>query len=132
MSDLVHNFATRKRNRGASFKWAVDAMPKVSKGEGPNLLEIVISGSPKMGSNDQSNLENATMIESGEASPPPTTIQVIHPSKQAPSRPERPLRIRTERIRPSLPDQLLLNSYHPPWGRAPLMEEVSSSGPKGA
>ena len=95
MSDLVHNFAARKRKRDASFKQAVDAIPKVAGGEGPDVQAIVISGSPEMGSNDQSDLENATLVESGEASSTPTTIQVIHPPEQAPDWPERPLYIRT-------------------------------------
>ena len=34
MSDLVHNFAARKRKRGASFKQAADAIPKVAGGAG--------------------------------------------------------------------------------------------------
>ena len=36
MSDLVHNFAARKRKRDASFKRAVDAIPEVAGGEGPD------------------------------------------------------------------------------------------------
>ena len=34
MSDLVHNFAARKRKSGASFKRAVDAIPEVAEGKG--------------------------------------------------------------------------------------------------
>ena len=36
------------------------------------------------------------------------------------------------RSRPLLPDRLLLNSYIPPQGQAPPMEEVSASGIEGA
>ena len=85
-----------------------------------------------MGSNDQPGLENATLIESGEASLPPTAIQVIHHPEQDFGRPERPLHTRTEHSRPRLPDRLLLNSYHPPQGPTPPMEEVSALGPEGA
>ena len=124
MSDLVHNFAARKRKRDASFKRVVDAIPEVAGGEGPDVQPIVILGSLKMGSNDQLDLENTTLVESGEASPTPTAIQVIHPPEQAPGRPERPLHTRTERSRPRLSDRLLLNLYHPPRSPAPPMKEV--------
>ena len=43
MSDLVHNFAGRKRKRDASIKRVVGAVPKVARGEGPDMQEIVIS-----------------------------------------------------------------------------------------
>ena len=132
MFDLVHNFATRKRKRDVSFKRVVDVVPEVAGGKGPDVQVIVISGSPEMGSNDQSDLENATLVESREASLTPTVIQVIHPPEQAPSRPERPLYTRAERSRPWLPDRLLLNSYHPPRGLAPPMKEVLAPGPEGA
>ena len=71
MSDLVHNFATRNWKRDASFKRVADAIPEVAKGEGSNVKAIVISGSPEMGLNDQPDLENATLVESREASPTP-------------------------------------------------------------
>ena len=71
MSDLVHNFAARKRKRDASFKRVANAFPEVAGEEGLDVQAIVISGSPEMGLNDQSALENATLMESGEASPTP-------------------------------------------------------------
>ena len=52
MSDLVHNFATRKKKRDVSFKWVVDAIPEVPGGEGLDVQAIVILGSPEMGLND--------------------------------------------------------------------------------
>ena len=132
MSNLVHNFATRKRKRDASFKRAVNAIPKLAWGEGPDVQAIVISGSREMGSNDQSDMEKATLVESGEASLTPTAIQVIHRPEQAPGWLKRPQYIRTECSRPRLPDRLLLNSYHPPRGLTPPMEEVLAPEPKGA
>ena len=39
---------------------------------------------------------------------------------------------RMERSRPRLLDRPLLNSYHPPRGSAPPIEEVSAPGPEGA
>ena len=79
MFDLVHNFAARKWKCDARFKRAVDAFLEVSEGEGPNVQAIVISDTLEMGSNDQPDLENATLMELREASPPPEAIQVIHP-----------------------------------------------------
>ena len=79
MSDLVHNFAARKWKRDASFKRVADAIPKVAEGEGLDVQAIFISGLPEMGLNDQPTVENATLVESGEASPTPAAIQVIHP-----------------------------------------------------
>ena len=132
MSNLVHNFAARKWKCDASFKRAVDAILEVVVGEGPDVHAIVISGSPEMGSNDQLDLENATLVESGEASPTPAAIQVIHSPKHAPGWPERPLHTWTESIRPRLLDRLLLSSYLPLRGLAPPMEEVLALGPEGA
>ena len=77
-------------------------------------------------------MENAILVESGEASSTPAAIQVIRPLEQAPGRPERSLYIRTERSKPRPPDRLLLNSYHPPQGLAPPIEEVLALGPEGA
>ena len=96
------------------------------------MQAIVISGSPKMGLNDQSALENAIFVESGEASPTPAAIQVIHLPKQASGRPERPRYTRVECSRALLPDRLLLNSHLPLQGLTPPMEEVLAPGPEGA
>ena len=132
MSDLVHNFAARMQKRDDSFKRVVDAIPEVAWGEGSEVHAIVISGSPEMGLDDQLNLEHTTLVESGEASPTPAAIQVIHPPEQASGQPERPLYTRAERSRTLLPDWVLLNLYLPPRGSAPPMEEVLAPKPEGA
>ena len=85
-----------------------------------------------MGLNDQPALENATLVESGEAFPTHVAIQVIHPPKQASGRLERPRYTRFDCSRPLLPDRLLLNSYLPPQGPTPPMEEVLAPEPEGA
>ena len=85
MCDLVHNFVAWKRKRDATFKRVVDAVPEVAGGEGPDMQAIVISGSPKISSNDQPDLENATLVESREASPTLAAIQIfILPSRLLP------------------------------------------------
>ena len=110
----------------------VDAILEVAGGEGLDVHAIFISGSPEMGLNDKLALENATLVELGEASPTLATIQVIHPPKQASGRPERPRYTRVERSRPLLPDRLLLNLYLPPRGPTLPMEEVLAPEPEGA
>ena len=52
MSDLVHNFAARKRKRDASFKLVAEAIPEVVRGEVSDVQAIVITSSPEMGLND--------------------------------------------------------------------------------
>ena len=100
MSYLVHNFYARKWKHYANFKQVVEAVPEVIGGEDPDVQSIVITGSPKMGSNDQPDLENTKLVESREASPTPAVIQVTHSLEKAPGRPERPLYTRAERSRP--------------------------------
>ena len=95
------------------------------------MQAIVISGFPEMGLNDHPNLENATLVESREASPTPAAIQVIHHPEQASGRPERPLYTWAEHSKSLLPDRMLLNSYLPPWGSDPPMEEVLALGLEG-
>ena len=70
MVDLVHNFAARKRKRGATYKWATVATPDVAgeasrqpSGESSDVQAIVISGSPKMGFHGQSALEIAPLVD---------------------------------------------------------------------
>ena len=86
MSDLIHNFATRKRKRDASFEQVADAILGVAGGlgrslsdEGSEVLTIFISGSLEMGLNGQSAPENVALAESREVFPAPAAIQVIHP-----------------------------------------------------
>ena len=90
MSDLIHNFAARKRKRDASFEQAADAIPEVARGsgqprsdEGSEVQAIVISGLPEMGLNYQPTPKNVALAKSKEASPASATIQVVHPPEQA-------------------------------------------------
>ena len=67
-----------------------------------------------------------------EASPTPIDIQVVHPPEQAAGQLDRVKYTRARRKRLLIPNRMLLNSYLPPRGLAPLMEEVSIPGLKGA
>ena len=96
------------------------------------MQAIVISGSPEMSVDDQSAMGNVTLEESREASPVPTAFQVVHPPEQATSQVDRAKYTRTGRRKPLLPDSMLVNSYLPPRGSAPPMEEVTVPRPEGA
>ena len=139
MFDLIHNFSARKLKRDASFERAADAIPEVVGGlgrscsdEGSKVPEIVISGSPEMGLNDQSDPENVALAESREALLAPAAIQVVHPPEQPAGQSDKAKYTRAGRRRPLLLNRMLLNSYLPPCGLAPPMEKVSVPAPEGA
>ena len=88
----------------------------------------MIPGSPEMGSSNQPVPEDVALGEPRGLSPIPPALQAIHPPDQVESRPDMPRLTRTERKRPLLPDWMLLNSYLPPRGPAPAMEEVVVPG----
>ena len=76
MADLIHNFDTRNRKRGANLKRAIDVTPKVvgeasqqpSDGSS-NVHAIVISDSPKIGFHGQSASETVLLVDLGVVSP---------------------------------------------------------------
>ena len=139
MSVLVHNFAARKRKRVVILEQAADAVPEVARGSsqpgpdgGSEVQAIIILGSPKTSLNDQPAMGNVTMKESREASPVPAALQVVHPPEEAIGRLDRAKYTQTGRRKPLLPDRMLVNSYLPPRGPAPPMEEVTVPRPEGA
>ena len=85
-----------------------------------------------MSLNDQLATENVTMEDSREASPVPAALQVVHPFEEATNQLDRTKYTRSGRRKPLVPDRMLVNSYLPPRGPAPLMEEVTISGLEGA
>ena len=121
MSILIHNFAARNRKRDASLEQAADAVPEVAGGSGhpcpdggSEVQAIIILGSPEMGLNDQPALGNVTLAKSREASPVPTTLQVVHHPEQATGQSDRAKYTQTDRRKPLLPDRMLVNLYLPP------------------
>ena len=121
MADFVHNFAARKRKRGAIFKRALVATSDVAgeasrqpSGENSNVQAIVISSSPEMGFHGQSDSETAPLVDLGEVSPTQAEVREDIPSEQVDGRSDRAKSTRAGRSRPLLPDRLLLNSYIPP------------------
>ena len=85
-----------------------------------------------MGLNNQPGLGNVTFAKSREASPVPTTLHVVHFPKQATCQLDRAKYTRTGYKKPLLLDRMLVNSYLPPRGLTPPMEEATVPGPKGA
>ena len=75
---------------------------------------------------------NVTLAKYIEASPVPAAIQVVHHPKYAVGQSDRAKYTQAGRRRQLLPDRMLLNSYLPPCGPAPPMEEISVPGREGA
>ena len=139
MVDLVHNFDAWKHKRGASFKRATDATLEVvgeadqhSTGEGSDVQAIVVSDLLEIGFHCQSALETAISADLGEVSL--THVEVLEdtPSGQVASRQDKATSTLAGRGRPLLPDRLFLNSYIPPQGQAPPVEEVLTPGLEGS
>ena len=131
MANLVHNFSAQKRKRGACFKRAIDATPEVVGGAdqhptngGSEGQAIVFMDSPEMGFHGQSALETKFLEDLGEVPLTHEEVQEGTPSEQITSRPDKAMSSRSRRSRLLLPNQLLMNSYMPPQGQAPPMEEV--------
>ena len=139
MADLIHNFGARKRKRGARFKWTTEAIPEVvgeadqdPTGGGSEEQAIFVMDSPEMAFHGQSDSKSVPMADSGEVPQTHEEVRDGIPLGQITSQPDKATSSRPERSRPLLPDRLLLYSYIPPQGSAPLMEEVSALGPEGA
>ena len=81
---------------------------------------------------DHPDMGNVTLEESREASLVPIALQVVHPPEQAIGQLDRAKYTRTGRRKPQLPNHLLVNSYLPPRGPAPPMEEVTVPELEGA
>ena len=81
-----------------------------------------------MGSNDQLGSEDIAREEPREEAPIPPALQVVHPSERPKSRSGTARLALTRRKRSLPPDRILLNSYLPPRGPAPVMEEVAAPG----
>ena len=139
MVDLIHNFGVQKRKWGASFKWTTDVTPEVmgeadqhSTGGGSEEQAIVVMDSLEIGFHDQSAVETAHVVDLEEV---PLTHEEARggvPSEQIGSPPAKAMSSQAWCSRLLLPNRLLLYSYIPPQGQAPLMVEVSAPALEGA
>ena len=127
MTRLLDRYAARKRKReeeaereaegtGGSVRPPMDG--------GSEIQTIVIPASPEMGSNHQSGSENIAREEPRDEAPIPLALQVVHPSERMESCSGVAGLALTGSKRPLPPDRILINSYLPPCGLAPAMEEV--------
>ena len=101
-------------------------------GEGSDGQAIVVVDSPEIGFHGQSTSETAPLTDLRDV---PLTHEEVRegiPSEQIASKPVKSTSSCSERSRLLLPDRLLLNSYIPPQGQAPPMEEVLAPGLEGA
>ena len=85
-----------------------------------------------MGFHGQSVFEIAPMADLGEVPRTHEEVREGIPMEHISSWPSKASSSRTGQSRPLLPYRLLLNSYIPPQGSTPSMEEVSALGPQGA
>ena len=97
---------------------------------GSEIQTIVIPTSLEMGSNDQPGSKDVAREVPREEAPIPPALQVVHPLERPESHPGAAKLPLTERRKPLPPEQILLNSYLPPRGPAPVMEEVAVPGPE--
>ena len=83
---------------------------------GSEIQTIVISTSPKMGSNDQLGSEDIACVELREEALILPALQVVHPPEWSKSCPGVAKLTLTGHKKSFPPDRILLNSYLPPCG----------------
>ena len=132
MKGLLDRYATRKRKRQEDAEreadW-VEGSSRLPTDVGLEMQEIVIRSFSEMGSSDQLGPEDVALEETRVDTPIPPALQVIHPLDRPESHPDIAKLAQAGRKRLLLPDRILLNSYLPPRGSAPVMEEVTVLGP---
>ena len=132
MTRLLNRYAARKRKREEEAEREAEGTGGLVRSPmdgGSEIKTIMISASPEMWSNDQPGLENIAREEPRKEAPIPPALQVVHPSEWMKSRPGAVGLVLTGRKRPLPPDRILINSYLPPHGPAPAMEEVTTPEP---
>ena len=96
---------------------------------GSEIQTIMILASPEMGSNNQPGSENIALEEPREEAPIPPALQVVHHSERSKISPGATRLALTGCKKLLPPNRILLNSYLPPLGPPPVMEEVIVPGP---
>ena len=131
MTGLLDHYVACKRKRQVSSISEFDPTQAAGSSQpavegGSEMQSIVIPGSPEPGATDQTEPAGVARIESKEADPVPSALQVIHPSDEG--RPSRSRFMRSGLPRPPLPERVITNSYAPPCGPKPSRVEVSAPG----
>ena len=129
MMGLLDRYVARKMKLQLSSSSESD--PAETAGPGQSVVEggsemqaIFIHGSPESGPTDQTELAGVAQIESKEANPVSSALQVIPPSDQDEGRPSRSKFMRSGLPKPPLPERIITNYYAPPCGPEPPRVEV--------
>ena len=132
MTGFLDRYAARKRKRqeeaereGERAKGSVRPLMD----GGSEIQTIVIPVSPEMGSNDQWGSEDIAREEPKKEAPIPPALQVVHHPERPESHSSAARLELTGRKKSLLPDRILLNSYLPSRGPAPVMKEVTVPRP---
>ena len=133
MTGLLDRYAARKRKRQLSssseFDPAQTTGPSQSAAErGSEMQAIVIPGSPKPVPTYQIEPAGVDRIESQDADPIPSALQVIPHSDRDGGQPSRSKFTRFGLPRPLLSERVITNCYAPPRGPKPPIVEVSVPG----
>ena len=131
MTGLLDRYAACKRKKQPSSSSESDPAQATGYGQpaaegGSEMQAIVIPGSPEPGSIDQMEPAGVARIESKEADPVSSTLQVIHPSDEG--RLDRSKFMRSRLPRPPLLERIITNSYAPPHGSEQSRVEVLALG----
>ena len=133
MTGLLDHYAACKRKRQLSSnsesnpaQAAGSSQPAVEGGS--EMQAIVIPGSPEPEPTKQNEPAGVARIESKEADPVRSALQVIPHSDQNKGRPSRLKFMRSELPRPPLPERIITNCYAPPREPEPLRVEASAPG----
>ena len=123
MTGLLDRYAARKRKRQLSSNSESDISPAQTAGPsqpaaegGSEVQVIIIPSSLESRPTDQTESAGVARIESKEADPVPSALQVTPPSDRAKGQPSRSKFMRSGQPRPTLPDRIITDCYAPPHG----------------
>ena len=135
MMGLLNRYATHKRKQQLSSRNESDVAPAQTRGSSQPAVEggwemqaIIIPGSSESGPTDQTEPMSVSRIESKEADPVSSALQVIPSPDRAEGQPSRSKFMPSRMPRPTLPDRIITDCYAPSRGPEPLRVEVSAPG----
>ena len=133
MTGLLDRYASCKRKRQLSSGSESDIAPAQTTGPSHPAAEggsegqaIIIPSSPESGPINQTEPTGVARLESKEADPISSALQVIPPSDRDEGQPSRSKFMRSGLPRSTLPERIITNSYAPPCGSKPPRMEVSA------
>ena len=131
MTGLLDRYAACKRKQRLSSDSESNIDPAQTAGPSQPAAEggsegqvIIIPDSPESGPIDQTEQAGVARLDSKEADPVPSALQVIPSFDRDEGQPSRLKFMRSELPRPTLPEQIITNCYAPPRGLEPPRVEV--------